>query len=124
MKRYKVAIGYPAPGMPSGMSSLRLRGHLTQEKFRTWCLLMHKLAAMDDADHIRARKRAEQTLPPSPMPPALTDVMVMMCVSDAQPPWSRVIASLSVKSTEDMIEFMAHWNAVEDELEKESANTK
>ena len=122
--RYKVAIGYPAPGMPSGMSSLRLRAHLTQEKFRAWCLLMQSLADMDKADQTRARERAQMTLPPGTMPPALTDVMVMMCVTDSQPPWSRVIGTLSAKSINDMIEFMTHWNSVENELEKESASTK
>lgn len=117
-ERFKVAIGYPAPGMPSGMSSLRRRGHLTADKFRAWGLLMSSLADMDKQDQECARERAQMSLPPSPMAPGLLDVMIMWHAGDASA-WVRQTAALSAKSIDDMIEFLAHWSAVEDEQEAE-----
>lgn len=121
-ERYKVAIGYPQEDNPSGMSTLRLRGHLTTEHFRVWCELMQTLASVDGRMYEESIKKCTGSIPPTGNVLILFDVMVMQCVSDGMlsgPPWVRMTASLSYTSIRLMIEHMNHWNAVEDELEAE-----
>lgn len=120
--RYKVAIGYPQEGNPSGMSALRLRAHLTTEHFRTWCELMQTLASVDGRMHEESVRKCTGSIPPTGNILILFDVLVMQCVSDGMPsgpPWVRMTAKLSYSSIKAMIEYMLHWNAVEDELEAE-----
>ena len=119
MERYKVAIGYPSNVTNSGMvPTPKLRGHLTQEHFGAWCLVMDSLAHKDKDELQGDLVTITRQLPPVSYIPGLLDVVIgMYAEGDAV----RQRAALSSASITTMVEFLKHWNAVEDELEKEQA---
>ncbi len=117
--RYPVAIGYPNGSTPSGMHPTpRLRGHLSTEHFRKWGERLVELAQADTAMVEELRSLTLATIPPTNYMTSLFDVMIKQRVDDGDG-YVTVTGSCSLQSIVILVEFLKHWNAVEDELEAE-----
>jgi hypothetical protein len=115
--RYRVAIGYPDESEPDGMTKIRLTAHMSQKHYAEWCALMARKSEEDAATYRADRAHLGGSIPPIGVVIELTDTRLMQWPDDVPP--QSVTAPCSLATINELIEFLTHWSAVEDELEAE-----
>ena len=116
--RYPVSFGYSDKRTPSGMRvTPRLRGNLTRERFTKWAELMTSFVTTENQIQEEATLACTATLPPTGQMLVRFDVSIQQRYGPND--FVSYSACLSFSSITGMMEYMKHWNAVEDELEAE-----